>query len=233
MRRCPLPRVQHGLDKLRRAVVDKSLAAGSSGRWLLLAIDPLLATLPWQALLRPVFRSLCHDALDWVVSLVPSFSWVVAEHQKQRWFSDRPTFIKSDLEKLVRPYSNDCEKQNYAQTTFAKLHSLMAKHEELSKQHSMGWAVVLGHGMWQNGFTTIEANEGPITIEQWMDLAQSHRIIVIHSCYGGHVGEHLLGDLAGIPGIALQIGSRLVCAPSFEVSPDATENASIVFGREE
>ena len=84
---------------------------------------------------------------------------------------------------------------------------------------------MLARGAWNSDakMTDVSAPEGTIAIrhEKHTDLLDlgNHRIVVAYVCRAGHVAQHFLGDLGGIPGVCLSLKTRLLVGPVAEVSP--------------
>ena len=167
-------------------------------RWLVLSVEPDIAMLPWQDLVSGLMRR------GIIVSLVPSLGWA--------WFNYRRNL---QHEPGLR----------FELSTAPDLKSLRGRIEENKRSlfdRNLSAAIVLGHGTWsEGGITSVITHEGrPLQLPDWISLAQ-HRLAIVHSCFGGGVKHQFLGDLGGLPGVALGISCRMFCAPVAEVAPDA------------
>jgi hypothetical protein len=164
--------------------------------WLLLALEPDLAEFPWQDLVRrhwpapePPF-----------VSLIPNFGWASRS--------------KADLESFPKTTEN---LKNLSQhRDFSEFKIEIEKDLERNPAGVGSTAIFLGHGRREGDFTTIEAGTGPLRRESWLEIGE-YQLVMVHSCSTGRVQGGFLGDLGGVPAIALAAGSRLVCAPVTEV----------------
>jgi hypothetical protein len=165
-------------------------------RWLMFALEQDLAELPWQDLVRRFWGG----KEQVFVSLIPNIGWAC------RSYDDLKSFPKN--EDIKKDLSSDDEfkefKEEIERDTFPKTPSINST------------TIFLGHGKKENGFTTIKAGTGLLGQNEWLDVG-AYNLVMIHSCSAGDVGGGFLGDLGGIPALALGTGCRLVCAPITEV----------------
>jgi len=168
----------------------------ASCRWLMLAVETDLAELPWQDLVRRYWPG--NERV--FVSLIPNFGWA------SRSYKDMEAFPKTD-----ENFKNLSDKPEFAEFKNEIENDLSRAPTPLGST-----AIFLGHGKRENGFTTIEAGTGLLGRDAWLDIGK-HRIVVIHSCSAGVLQGGFLGDLGGVPTLALSTGSLLVCAPVTEV----------------
>jgi len=214
----PWPNVLQKLARLIGSIFHDHL--NRVPRWIVLAVEPELAALPWQALLRTQFPEL-------VVSLVPSLSHAAMIGNRPFW------------QRAYRRQHIDLHCQSFAQAGvdlaisgpldgFARRLETDRKklHEQLDSP-----TIVLGHGEWdaENKYTTIstfniacDGNRRLTLHKDWADFAK-HRLVVIHSCFGGYGKRRFLGDLGGIPGFLLKLDTHCVCAPVAEVPVETAE----------
>jgi len=159
---------------------------------LYLAVDPELVSIPWNLLLA---KRRCSA----VISVVPSLTWL--DTTKKRNFEET-SFIVSPKERLIKPTWSD-EKRRQMELLLDQI----SQDRETPKRHNWKTAFVLGHGcLHREGdtrFRTVEGAYGPIGTLEWLKLASKHRTLVVHGCLTGWVKEQLIGDMSGIPGIAL------------------------------
>ncbi len=167
--------------------------------WLMLALEQDLAELPWQDLVRRFWGG----KEQVFVSLIPNIGWAC------RSYDDLKSFPKN--KNNVKNLSNDDEFSLFKKEIESDVDS---ETSETSTVNSTG--IFLGHGKRGNGFTTIKAGTGLLEQNRWLDSGESN-LLMIHSCSAGDVGGGFLGDLGGIPALALGTGCRLVCAPITEV----------------
>lgn len=162
-------------------------------RWIVFAVEPELAMLPWQDLFsRYVGKRL-------LVSLAPSVGWASFNYTQVH---NRQGF-------------------HYRLSNAPDLHDLRQQIDSSRSPllaHKLSAAFVLGHGtLSDNGIPTIVANKGqPITLSEWISISE-YRVAIVHSCFAGKVQHQFLGDMGGLPGMMLGLGCRLLCAPVAEV----------------
>lgn len=192
---------------LRISAIARDLSADT--RWLMLAVDAELAALPWQDL----FRRFWDGDRSVLVSLVPSFGWAVTSHERKYAYPDD----------CHRKLSTDVV-QARLQAGLPDLHTLSLKIKKsirAAPELFRETAIVAGHGqMSESGFTLIEGPDGILTEKHWIALSD-YRIIVLHSCYGGHVTPGYLGDFGGLVNFILGGQAKLFCAPVAEVPVEA------------
>lgn len=166
----------------------------NSSRVLLLALDPELCGLPWQNLIG-------RFAPDLLVAIVPNLSWVLRpQYPKQRYSnSDFSLSSAPDLAELRK----------------------VIQAARRARCTPLNIAVVAGHGRIEGGLTSIAAGPGnrPLNPDELVEIGR-HRMAVVHSCSGGAAPE-AVGDFGGLPGLALERGCRVFCAPVAEVPPAA------------
>jgi len=172
-------------------------------RWLVIAIDPVLAGLPWQGLIRELDGGI-------VVSLVPNLSWAAMTH-----FTAGQTVDRVRLN-LVQ-FDEGLE----------RFRLRLRDDYEILRQRLRSAAVVLAHGVKvpkESRLGGVCFAERPLWIEDWFDMAV-HRLCIVHACHAGtaEAVSVSLGDLGGIPGLVLSAGTRLLCAPVAEVPVSAAE----------
>jgi hypothetical protein len=165
---------------------------------LLLAVEPALASIPWQNLLMR-YRN------DLIVSLVPNLSWVVrSQRQLRSWLSSM--LFLSDAPDL------------------AQLEAAVRASWPVPGTKILSTAIVVGHGMTAAADTIPDVyavrGKRPLSFEEWLEIAQ-RRVTVVHSCFGSSHGTAFLGNFGGLPALALGLGCRLFCAPVAEVPPSA------------
>ncbi len=187
------------LTSFGKAILDLARRVDPSARWLMLAVEPELANLPWQSL----FRTLGERGI--VVSIVPSVTWATLQMREAETPSPSTLILSdaADLRILRDQIAAD-------RTTWTKSDSSIA--------------CVLGHGIWSNGSTAVEVSNRSLTLTDWLDIA-TRRVVVAHSCFGGKVSERFSGDLGGLPGVSLAMGCRVFCSP---VSSIPVETAAIL-----
>jgi hypothetical protein len=164
--------------------------------WVMLALESDLAELPWQDLVRRYWRG----KSSVFVSLIPNFGWA------SRSYQDLFSFPKTK-----HNASNLSKKPEFEEFRSQIESDLYGKAPALGST-----AVFLGHGKHENGFTTVEAETGLLGRGAWLDIG-NYRLVMVHSCSAGRLQGGFLGDLGGVPAMALATGCRLICAPVTEV----------------
>lgn len=185
-----------GFRKVALRLVQLAEELDPAFRWVVLNVDARAAAVPWQDLIlktrdgRP----------ETLVSLVPSLTWASL-------ISRRLEAAHGAAEVRV---SDDLDLKDLAAT--------IQRPGDMDRMRSA--LVVCGHGEWvpNEQFTSVRIGDAPPSIAEWIEMS-ARRLLVIHSCYSGRAGERCLGDLSGIPGLALGAGARLVVAPTLAVAP--------------
>lgn len=173
---------------------------------VLLAVDPELASVPWNLLFRDLKRSA-------QVSVVPSLGWIERRLPRK---TEKMEYIISPRNKLIENRTNE---------EIEKLDSFLDQvyGDRLQSQPTWGGAAfVVGHGCTLGGavtkFLTAEGDDGPIDIDRWCQLAAKHETLIVHACMTGLVEEKFIGDFSGVPGVALMTGARLVICPIVDIN---------------
>ena len=178
------------LRELASLISEQAMRIGT--QWIVLAVPPELACLPWQVLFNAITPGV-------LVSLVPSLSWLVMAAERGNDWTPGLALRLSRTNGL-KPLRDSIE----------------VDAEKLSK--GMGSvAVVMGHGVLVPEAPTVCFADKPLWIAEWLALAQ-YRICVVHSCFSGRAGSVFLGDIGGIPGLVLGDKCECLLAPVAEVS---------------
>jgi hypothetical protein len=211
---CPIPWGREYLA-LADVVAEISREVMPKSRWLMLAVEPELAGLPWQNLLPVAWPE------PMIVSVVPSFSWAARAYDRFAIHPPGPKLVLAADDELVASDASWADKRS-----FLDLKRLIERNEAAMRRRIPSIAIALGHGRWDPAAKTalVAVNGKPIpcasrTEENWLDLGR-YRVLVTHSCHAGAVRAHYLGDMGGLPGITLGMKCRLHCAPVTEVPPD-------------
>jgi hypothetical protein len=192
---------------LRISAIAKDLSADC--RWVMLAVDAELAALPWQDL----FRRFWEGGTPVLVSLVPSFGWASLCHERECTYPDD---YRRELSTVID--------RARLQAGLSDLNTLRFRIRDAFQ--AAPWlfnetAIVAGHGKTsESGFPLIEVANGILNEDDWIGLSD-YRIVVLHSCFGGHVAPGYLGDLGGLIGLTLGGQTKLLCAPVAEVPVEA------------
>jgi len=192
---------------LRISAIAKDLSADC--RWVMLAVDAELAALPWQDL----FRRFWDGGTPVLVSLVPSFGWATLCHERECAYPDD---YRRELSTVID--------RARLRAGLLDLNTLRFRIRDAFQ--AAPWlfnetAIIAGHGKTsESGFPLIEVANGILSEEDWIQLSD-YRIVVLHSCFGGHVAPGYLGDLGGLIGLTLGGQTKLLCAPVAEVPVEA------------
>jgi hypothetical protein len=195
-------------QELATRIAEMARRLQPASRWLMLATDPDLAGLPWQNLLDTFYPS-----MGYVISLVPSFRWATtslrAAHHYPRGVNLDELSADNTLAELVAEIRNNESTLRDSCDSLAVVagHGVLPGHLGLSEHPSTLLPLVVGQ------------DERLISPTRWLDLIQ-YRVLMVHSCFGGFASESFLGDLGGIPHLAMS-SSRLLCAPVCEVPTSA------------
>jgi hypothetical protein len=206
-----------GLQELARAVGEVISTKYSSARYLQLAIEPRLARLPWNDLFRPTWKSL---GVAPVIAIVPNFSWALVANRMNH--ERKVVLLAANEEALTGDVVEYVEAPAGMFRTARE--QLFTSRTVLNQIYSSA-VFVLARGTWNSDakMTDVSVPEGTIAIKHrkhtdLLDLG-NHRIVVAYVCRAGHVAQHFLGDLGGIPGVCLSLKTRLLVGPVAEVSP--------------
>ena len=177
---------------------------------VLLSIDPVFASIPWNLIFRRMKSRL-------LVSTVPSLAWVISRRANRR---NVPKFLVSDREHLIRESMSDLE---VAQID--RLLDQIRQDEERLRQTLFSGVFVVGHGCasieYPDKFRTIFGNSGPMLISSWVNVASRYDFMVVHGCLTGRVNKDLINDFSGIAGLSLLNGSKLVISPVVNISAES------------
>lgn len=209
-----------GLLRMGHIIVEAILCSGSFPKWVMLAVSPELATIAWNLLLHKCWAD---SSPAPVVSIVPSFTWIVVAETRRRDYALHPWFVISSKERLL--HRADKEIGNESALEFENLRAELVKNKEELNKRRWSAAIVLGHGSMEEGdsFPTIVAPDSPIPLRSprgpsWLRFA-NYRMVVAHSCFGGWTPKALVADLGGPGGVVVSLGTRLFCGPILQVSP--------------
>jgi len=188
------------LRKLRGAIIDLVRRIDRSCRWLALALEPDLASLPWTSLILEA----AGDRLG--ISLVPSLSWFARANERAQ---DTETALQTPTLNISR------------ERDLSEAATRIKRDAGLFQELIGSCGIVLGHGQTTDkAIPSVTIGEGAIALDEWLGLA-AHRVVILHSCHSGRVSQSFPSDLGGLPGLALSIGCRLFFAPVTDVPLDA------------
>lgn len=221
-----------GLPQLMRRLAALARAWRIQPEWLMLAVEPSLASLPWRHLIPEADR---RDAQQAEASLA-SLPW---QHLTQRFWPGRKKPLTTLVPSLGWAALTSAELRQHPPNFYLRLSS---EADHLRQQHGLpdlqtlrgqiikaerdgSWAlrstvIITGHGtVSQSEIPAVDAN-GIVRVEDWIDYSDS-RILILHSCFGGYSAPRHLGDLGGVPNLTLGGQTRLLCAPVAEVPIEA------------
>jgi cold shock CspA family protein len=167
-------------------------------RWIILAVEPKLAGLPWQEIVRQA----CDEV---VISLVPNLSWAEMAYR-----------VRDNTEGVHLELCDDPHPE------IASFRHELEQQQDMLKDCFGSVAVVLAHGIPASAadplvLPEVKASDGPLqSVKDWHHIAGC-RLCFLHSCHAGTTSEVFLGDLGGIPGVLLSLKTRLLFAPVSQV----------------
>lgn len=195
-------------DRIGRSIMGIAHRCDSRVRVIMLAVEPHLATLPWQHLISMAAensnlqRSADQAVTRYLVAIVPNAS--VAIPGDSRTSNSNPgiqAVLTSDL----------------AISTVA---DVVRRTSSPKNSHQFSICVLVGHGHKVEGraLPIVELGDGRqiATIEQWIATIRS-RHVVLHCCHSGGTEPLFMQELGGLPGLALSLGSATLLAPVKEV----------------
>lgn len=177
---------------------------------LLLAMEPELASIPWNILLRFVGGENVP-----LVSLIPSLCWF-RDHEDTRYIRDRYSPTSQFVAATVEALSSDCMNERES------FDLLWANAKRLSEAlPSAMCSVIVGHGTPDDNaeLPVIQGPSGPLVMEDMFRYFTRPAVFLL-SCYGGAVKDKLIADLSGLPGLALIAGCRCMVAPITRPTPE-------------
>lgn len=191
-------------------------------RWLMLAVEPEVASIPWNRAVREV-----GGLKNVIISVVPSLGWSHRTAFRRRSVPPRfARFVRSTREDLLKRLPI-----NHRENALTLLEMFDSDGQRLAA-HKCGLTFILGHGAFdsQTKIFTTEGPDGLITIGSWLDLFRN-RGAIIHSCMTGRIEDRFVGDMSGIPGIGLQIGCKLIACPVVSIAPETAIAVQRAFTR--
>ncbi|MCX6925897.1 MAG: hypothetical protein NT154_22225 [Verrucomicrobia bacterium] len=207
-----------GLRGLAQALGDAVKTNYPSVSYLELAVEPRLARLPWNELLKPIWGRL---GIRPLVALIPNLTWPLVA-QAKHYSPDVKLFVAD--ENALTGHLSETPNQAAERSLFMAAGEQLRETKPLLERNYRSAAFVLGQGAWDQAgkMTVILAPSAPIELADeaqtdLLDLGQ-YRVVVAYACHGGHVAQHFLGDLGGIPGVCLSLRTRLFVGPPAEIS---------------
>jgi len=208
-----------GLNDLAKALGQVIKDKYPSARYLELAVEPQLAPLPWNDLVRPIWRRL---GIQPVVALIPNLTWPLVA---QAPFNSSGVKLFLADEQVLTSHLDESLDQATTRKVFLATREGIARTKRVLEENYTSAAFVLGLGTWneERKVAVILGPTGPIELAHeartdLLDLGE-YRAVVTYACHGGHVAKHFLGDLSGIPGVCLSLKTRLFVGAVAEVLP--------------
>jgi hypothetical protein len=206
-----------GLWKLAQTIGEVVVTNYPTARYLHLAVEPRLARLPWNDLFRPIWKA---QGMSPVIAIIPNFTWALVANRMDH--ERKVLLVAANEDALV---GNAATGDEVAARLFCTAREQLLTSRSLLKQIYSSAAFVLARGAWNSDakMAELEAPEGTIALKHekntdLLDLGK-YRIVIAYACRAGHVAQHFLGDLGGIPGVCLSLRTRLLLGPVAEVSP--------------
>jgi hypothetical protein len=212
----------NGLPQLMRRLAALARAWRIRPRWLMLAVEPSFAALPWQHLTQRFWPGQNKP----LTTLVPSLGWAALTSAEPRQYPVAFRLRLSTEADQIR------QRLGLADLQTLRRHIVDTQRDGPRVLHST--AIITGHGTAGRGnsqasavigsaaasdIPAVDAN-GIVRVEDWIEFSD-FRLVVLHSCFGGHSDPKHLGDLGGVPGLTLGGQTRLLCAPVAEVPIEA------------
>jgi hypothetical protein len=202
------------LVELADRILDLAAECDATARVLILALEPLLAELPWQHLLctraasrRPGMISDAKAATGLLVSIVPSLSTITINRRD-----------RDGIEEGIRTVlSREGDEGDHAVRTVVE-----AVGSTIDVWSGVGASVcvLVGHGARQEGSPLPAVKLGDTkelaTIDDWMGVMRS-RHMILHCCHSGATEPVFMHELGGVPGVGLSLGVEVFLAPVCEV----------------
>jgi hypothetical protein len=196
-----------GLINFAQMILKLAQKCDYNFHWIVLTLEPELASLPWQHLFLHLGRKLLNREI--IISLTPNLGWAPLAYRETAEFTNT-------IPKLKLSEEDDEDIRD--------LKTHIDKHMAAIHDYPVDATIVLGHGKWveDDNFPEVTVGDSTLNIDDWIEMANS-RLVVLHSCHSGRTQSHFLGDYGALPGLILGLGSRILCAPVAEVPPTAAE----------
>jgi hypothetical protein len=204
-----------GLEAIAAKILEASDALRARPEWLLLAVEPGLARVPWQDLLRRL-------GFTGGVALVPSAEWLIrATHPRfQRAMEDTTeVIVPVDAQRFASMPDG-----RHDQAALELCRELRDDLGQLRKNFRNA-VFALGHGRWDRArkLTLVHeyssAEEGEFAARNLAKFS-TKEIVVLHACSGGHVVLKTLGDYDGLAAACLAGLTRAFLAPITKVAAE-------------
>jgi hypothetical protein len=202
-----------GLEAMAAKILEGAAALRLEPSWILLAIEPGLARVPWQDLLRRLgFRG--------GVALIPSAEWFVrVTRATYRRSAQKPAevIVPLDADRFAALPAGGYD------LSAAELCNEMRKDLGQLRKNFDDAIFVLGHGTWDPArhltlfHDSAEPAEEELLAPPLAKLSDKE-IVVIHACSAGRVVLKTLGDFDGVAAACLARRTRAFLAPVTKVS---------------
>jgi hypothetical protein len=211
----PLP-WGRALYDLRERLCSLINALRAGVNWVMLAVDPELASLPLMELLRSKLPA------GAVVTIVPSLSWISRVHiisarsdELARDASHIPTIVRLPrAEEFIRLGDHE---------DLGQLYNRAEELRERILRNCTSTVVILGHGLpGDNGALNRVVANGMISGQDWKDYF-TRRLMIVNSCWAAEATPMHVGTLGGLVGMAMMRRTRAFLAPLVEASPQAVK----------
>jgi hypothetical protein len=202
-----------GLEAVAAKILEGAAALRLEPSWILLAIEPGMARVPWQDLLRRLgFRG--------GVALIPSAEWLVrvtgATHRRSPHESVE-VIVPLDADRFAALPAGGYD------VTAAELCNEIGNDLGRLRKNFDDAIFALGHGTWDPArhltlfHESAEPTEGDLLAPNLAKLSDKE-IVVIHACSAGRVVLKTLGDFDGLAAACLARRTRAFLAPVAKVS---------------
>lgn len=203
------------LHELADRIMDLAAECDATARVLVLALEPLLAELPWQHLLcsRAATRRTemamrdAEAATSLLASIVPSTSTITIQQPDD-----------GGIEKGIRTVLS--REGDEGDEAIRKVVKVTEDTIKAWRDTDASACVLVGHGLRREGSPLpglrLGGGQELTTIDDWMGVMRS-RHMLLHCCHSGTTEPIFMHELGGVPGIGLSLGVETFLAPVCEV----------------
>jgi hypothetical protein len=202
----------HSLRDIADAIIRLVTRIDSRARVIMVALDANLASLPWQHLIcsRAPKRPGAAMGTEYLVALVPSLGAMILTKGFDQYFRNGiAAHLSDETDRVVREVSN----------------AVQSSIRPYDGQSSASVCILVGHGSprsSQRRMPTVRlGSHGELSsAEDWMSVLH-HKHVVLHCCHTGRANAVFMHELGGVPGLAINLGVEVFCAPVTEVGAAA------------
>jgi hypothetical protein len=199
------------------AIVRLARQTDCEARVIMLSLDAYLASFPWQHLVCSRARSHAGIArgTEHLVALVPSLGTMMVTKDSDDYFeSGIVAHLGDETDEIVGEVSR---------TVQASIRRYAGG--------SSSACILVGHGRPGTGDSRMPtvrlgARGELSSAEDWMSIL-NHKHIVLHCCHAGRANAVFMRELGGIPGLAINLGVDIFCAPVTEVGKSAAQSLQL------